>query len=156
MSKLLQVFLMSAVPLIEQRGAIPLGINVYNLDPMAVFLVSFLGSIVPAPFILLLFNHIFNWMKKYKVFSKFNNLVEKKINKNSAKMEKYKEIGLIAFIAIPLPTTGVWTGSAVAAFLKLDLKKSMFCAAVGALISAFLITVLCVVSPAIFFSVFGS
>ncbi|KYH28458.1 MULTISPECIES: COG2426 family protein [Clostridium] len=154
MGKLLKVFIMSAIPLIEQRGAIPLGINVYNLDPMIIFLVSFLGSMLPVPFILLLFNHIFDWMKKYKIFSRFNNLIEKKINKNSAKMEKYKEIGLITFIAIPLPTTGVWTGTAVAAFLKLDFKKSMICAAVGAIISAFIITVLCVVSPAILSSVF--
>ncbi|MEA4825626.1 COG2426 family protein [Clostridium sp. JNZ J1-5] len=156
MSKLLKVFLLSAVPIVEQRGAIPLGINMYNLDPALVFLVSFLGSMLPAPFILLLFNRIFEWMKKYKFFSKINEFIEKKIDKNSAKLEKYKEIGLITFIAIPLPTTGVWTGTAVAAFLKLNFKKSMFCAAVGALISAFVLAVGFSVFPAIFSAVFGS
>lgn len=156
MSKLLKVFLLSAVPIVEQRGAIPLGINVYDLNPALVFLVSFLGSMLPAPFILLLFNKIFEWMKKYKFFSKINEFIEKKIEKNSAKLQKYEEIGLITFIAIPLPTTGVWTGSAVAAFLKLNFKKSMFCAAVGALISAFILTVGFSVFPAIFSAVFGS
>ena len=55
----LQVFLLSAVPLIEQKGAIPLGINVYNINPIAVFLVSFLGSLLPVPFVLICFNKIF-------------------------------------------------------------------------------------------------
>ncbi|MCY6483323.1 small multi-drug export protein [Clostridium aestuarii] len=147
MSKLLKVFLLSAVPVVEQRGAVPLGINIYNLEPSIVFLVSFLGSMLPVPFILLLFNKIFEWMKKYKAFNRISNFIEKKINKNSAKMEKYKEIGLITFIAIPLPTTGVWTGSAVAAFLKLDFKKSMICAAIGGIISASVLTLACIFFP---------
>ncbi len=155
MSKTLQVFFMSAVPLIEQRGAIPLGINIFGLDPILVFFISFLGSLLPAPFILLLFNKIFDWMKQYKFFSKINNVIENKIDKNSSKLEKYKEIGLITFIAIPLPTTGVWTGSAVAAFLKLDFKKSMMCATIGAIISAFLITLGCTVVQVGLSAIFG-
>ncbi|MCY6354572.1 COG2426 family protein [Clostridium sp. ZS2-4] len=149
MSNLLKVFLLSAVPLFEQRLAIPMGIIRYDMNPSLVFLISFLGSMLPVPFILLLFNKIFSWMKKYKFFSKINEFIEKKINKNSAHMEKYKEIGLITFIAIPLPTTGVWTGSAVAAFLNLDFKKSVFCATVGAIISAALITIASMFFPAL-------
>ncbi len=149
MSNLLKVFLLSAVPLIEQRGAIPMGIIAYDINPSLVFLISFLGSMVPVPFILLLFNKIFMWMKKYEFFSKINEFIEKKINKNSKHMEKYKEIGLITFIAIPLPTTGVWTGSAVAAFLNLDFKKSVLCATVGAIISAALITIASMFFPAL-------
>lgn len=149
MSNLLKVFLLSAVPLIEQRGAIPMGIIAYDINPSLVFLISFLGSMLPVPFILLLFNKIFMWMKKYEFFSKINEFIEKKINKNSKHMEKYKEIGLITFIAIPLPTTGVWTGSAVAAFLNLDFKKSVLCATVGAIISAALITIASMFFPAL-------
>ncbi|KEI00486.1 small multi-drug export protein [Clostridium botulinum] len=154
MSKLLQVFLLSAVPIIEQKGAIPKGI-LDGLNPMTVFWVSFLGSMLPVPFILLLFNKIFEWMKRYEFFDKINTFIEKKINKNSSKIEKYKEIGLITFIAIPLPTTGVWTGSVVAAFLKLDFKKSVICAAIGALISALIITGGMAVFPAVYSKVFG-
>lgn len=149
MSNLLKVFLLSAVPLIEQRGAIPMGIIAYDINPSLVFLISFLGSMLPVPFILLLFNKIFMWMKKYEFFSKINEFIEKKINKNSKHMEKYKEIGLITFIAIPLPTTGVWTGSAVAAFLNLDFKKSVLCATIGAIISAALITIASMFFPAL-------
>lgn len=149
MSNLLKVFFLSAVPLIEQRGAIPMGIIAYDMNPSLVFLISFLGSMLPVPFILLLFNKIFAWMKKYKFFSKINEFIEKKINKNSAHMEKYKEIGLITFIAIPLPTTGIWTGSAIAAFLNLDFKKSVLCATIGGIISALLITIASMFFPSL-------
>lgn len=146
---LLKVFFISAVPLIEQRGAIPIGIIGYNINPYIVMLVSFLGSLLPVPFILLLFNKIFTWMKKYKRLEKINNFIENKLRKNSGKMEKYKEIGLIIFVAIPLPTTGLWTGSAVASFLGLDFKKSFICTALGGVCSAVIITILSVVFPAV-------
>ena len=143
----LWIFFGSAIPLTEQRAMIPLGILLYHLDPKMVFLVSFLGSLLPVPFVLLLFNKIFNWLKKYNQFDWFTNFLEKKIRKNTGNMEKYKEIGLIIFIAIPLPTTGLWTGSAIAAFLGLDFKKSFFCATIGGIISAFIITIVTVVAP---------
>lgn len=146
---LLKVFFISAVPLIEQRGAIPIGIIGYHINPYIVMLVSFLGSLLPVPFILLLFNKIFMWMKKYKRLEKINNFIENKLRKNSGKMEKYKEIGLIIFVAIPLPTTGLWTGSAVASFLGLDFKKSFICTALGGVCSAIIITILSVVFPAV-------
>ena len=140
--KYMSVFLLSMVILIEQRGAIPLGLAIC-LDPMSVLVVSFLGSLVPVPFILLFFNFIFEWIKKVKFLKPLSDLIEKKIRKNTPKIEKYKEIGLIAFVAIPLPTTGLWTGSAVASFLGLDFKKSFLCAALGGIISAVAITLLC-------------
>lgn len=146
---LLKVFFISAIPLIEQRGAIPVGIIGYHYDPYVVLLVSFLGSLLPVPFILLLFNRIFSWMKKYKSLSKINNFIENKIRKNTGNMEKYKELGLIIFVAIPLPTTGLWTGSAVAAFMGLDFKKSFFCTALGGVISAIIITILSIAFPAL-------
>ena len=146
---LLKVFFISAVPLIEQRGAIPIGIIGYHINPYIVMLVSFLGSLLPVPFILLLFNKIFMWMKKYKRLEYINNFIENKLRKNSGKMEKYKEIGLIIFVAIPLPTTGLWTGSAVASFLGLDFKKSFICTALGGVCSAIIITILSVVFPAV-------
>ncbi|MBB6631537.1 COG2426 family protein [Clostridium algidicarnis] len=141
-SQLLKVFIFSAIPLTEQRVAIPIGIAQYGLDPVATMIASFLGSLLPVPFILLLFNVIFKWMKKYKFFNPLNKIIEGKIQKGSGKMEKYKELGLIIFIGIPLPTTGLWTGSAVAAVLGLDFKKSMLCAAIGGLISAIIVTLI--------------
>lgn len=137
------------LPLIEQRGAIPVGIIGYNLNPFLVFLVSLLGSFLPAPFIYLCFNVIFAWMKKIKQLDKFTGFVEKKVQNGSKKLEKYKEIGLITFVGIPLPTTGLWTGTAVAAFMGLNFKKSMVCVFLGGIVSAIIITILSVVAPAI-------
>jgi uncharacterized membrane protein len=88
-------------------------------------------------------------MKTVKMFKKFTDFVENKVQKGSKKLEKYKEIGLISFVGIPLPTTGLWTGTAVAAFLGLDFKKSMICVFLGGIISAVIITIVSMVAPAI-------
>jgi uncharacterized membrane protein len=145
--ELLRVFLISAIPLIEQRGAIPVGILVYDLNPLLVAVVSLVGSFLPAPFIYFFFNKILKWMKTVRQFKFFTDFIDKKIQKGSKKLERYKEIGLIAFVGIPLPTTGLWTGTAVAAVLGLDFKKSMVCAFIGGILSAILITILSLVFP---------
>lgn len=137
------------VPLIEQRGAIPVGVMAYHINPFLVFLVSLLGSFVPAPFIYLFFNRIFAFLKTIKKLNKFTDFIEKKIQKGSKDVEKYKELGLTLFVGIPLPTTGLWTGSAIAAFMGLDFKKSMICVFLGGIISAVIITIFSVVAPAV-------
>ncbi|MBU3113347.1 COG2426 family protein [Clostridium lacusfryxellense] len=144
------VLLMAAVPLIEQKGAIPVGLYTYNINPMAVFLLSFIGSLLPVPFVLIFFNKIFIWLGKYKFFSGIYNLIDRKISKNKSKFEKFEAIALITFIAIPLPTTGVWTGTAIAAFLKLDFKKSVMCAVIGSFICGLIVTGISLAVPAFF------
>jgi len=136
------------VPLIEQRGAIPLGIIVHDLNPWLVFIVSFLGSLVPVPFILFFFSHIFEWLGKTRILRWFYEFIDRKVNKGRDKVEKYERWGLMIFVAIPLPTTGLWTGSAVAAFLKMDRKKAAVYIIAGGLISATVITILSLVFPA--------
>ena len=145
----LYILVISMVPLIEQRGSIPVGILAYGLNPAVVFLVCLLGSFLPAPCGYSFFNKILAWMKTKRVFDKFTNFVEKKVKKGSVKLEKYKEIGLITFVGIPLPTTGLWTGSAIAAFMGLNFKKSMICVFLGGVISAAIITAFSVVAPAV-------
>ncbi len=145
----LYIFVISMVPLIEQRGSIPVGVLAYGLNPAVVFLVCLLGSFIPAPLVYLFFNKILAWMKTKRIFDKFTNFVEKKVQKGSVKLEKYKEIGLITFVGIPLPTTGIWTGSAIAAFMGLNFKKSMVCVFLGGVISAALITAFSLAAPAV-------
>jgi len=147
--KLLYIMLISMIPLIEQRGAIPVGILAYHLNPWLVFLVSLLGSFIPAPFVYLFFNKILAWMKTVKMLHKFTDFIDKKIQKGAKQVEKYMEIGLTIFVGIPLPTTGLWTGSAIAAFLGLDFKKSMICVFLGGVISAVIITIVSMIAPAI-------
>lgn len=146
---LLKVVLMSMVPLIEQRGAIPMGILAFHMNPFLVFVASLVGSFIPSPFIYIFFNKIFAWMKTVKQLTKFTDFVEKKVQKGSKQLEKYKEIGLITFVGIPLPTTGLWTGTAIAAFMGLDFKKSMWCVFLGGVVSAVIITIVSVIAPVI-------
>ena len=153
MTKIFYILIISCVPLIEQRGAIPIGIFT-GMDPLVVFIASYLGSLIPVPFIFFLFNWIMDILRKHNWLPWLINLVDNKIAKNVDKFEKYEEAALIAFIGIPLPTTGVWTGTAVASFLKLDFKKTMFCAMIGALISAVVITAICVLLPELAHSFF--
>jgi len=144
----LKVLFLAAVPLFEQKASIPLGIYEYNINPVSVFLLTFIGSLLPVPFILIFFNKIFQWLGRYKLFSGIYNLIDRKISKNKSKFEKFEEVALITFIAIPLPTTGVWTGTAIAAFLKLDFKKSVMCAVVGSFICGIIITGVSIAFPA--------
>jgi len=137
----------SAIPIIEQRGAIPIGILVYNLDPVLVTLVSYVGSLIPMFFIIFCFSPIFKWLGTKKILKWFYDFVDKKVTKGQKKVEKYETIGLSLFVAIPLPVTGVWTGSAVAAFMQMNKKKALISVSVGAAISAVVIAIICYVAP---------
>lgn len=149
MKEFLEVILWSMTPLVEQRLAIPWGIIKYGLNPLAVFAVSFIGSLAPVPFILFFFSYIFEWLGKTKLLKWFYDFIERKVEKGKGKVEKYEKWGLIIFVAIPLPTTGLWTGSAVAAFLKMDKKKAALYIIIGGAISAAVLTVLSILAPAI-------
>ena len=144
------VFFGSAIPLTEQRAAIPLGIWAMGLPPLPVMVVSLLGSLLPTPFVLLFFKAIINFLERFPRLDFFTNFVNRKVRAGSEKVVRYKEIGLIIFVAIPLPMTGLWTGSAIAAFLGFDLKKSLLCVFLGGLISAIAITAASVFFPSLF------
>ncbi len=149
MKQIFWLMLLAATPIIEQRGAIPYGF-VQGMPPILIFFLSLLGSLIPVPIILFFFNHLYEWLDKIPKFHRLVAILDRKIDKNRAKFDKYKEIGLISFIAIPLPTTGLWTGSMIAAFLKLDFKRSLICAFVGGTISAAIITILSMWLPRLF------
>lgn len=87
-------------------------------------------------------------MAEYKKILKwFYDFVDNKVRKGKEKVERYEVIGLTIFVAIPLPMTGVWTGSAVAAFMQMNKKKAFISVSIGAAISAIVITVICYVAP---------
>ena len=144
------VFFGSAIPLTEQRAAIPLGIWAMKLPPIPVMIASLCGSMLPVPFVLLFFTIAIKFLTRFNALNFFTNFVNRKVRAGSKKVERYKEIGFILFIAIPLPMTGLWTGSAVAAFLGFDIRKSLVCAFLGGLISALAITAVSVFFPSLF------
>ena len=125
LTKYLSVFLISMVPLIELRGAIPVGVAM-GLPLWQVYVIAIIGNMLPIPFIIVYIRRIFHWMRRRS--PRLNALVdklEKKAHLKGQKVTKYKYIGLWLFVAIPLPGTGAWTGALIAALLDMPLRKSI-------------------------------
>lgn len=140
MLKILTVLFMSAVPLIEQRGAIPMGIIMYKMSPVVVFFISLLGSLLPFPFIYFFIQPIFNLIKRKTRWGRWIERLERKTLAKSDKIVKYETWGLLLFVGIPLPGTGIWTGTLAAVLLKLRFRNAFFAVLAGAIISALLLT----------------
>lgn len=122
--KIIATFLISMVPIIELRGAIPVAAAV-DLAPYISIPLAMIGNLVPVPFIILFIKKIFALMRKGSRFlNKVVDKMEAKAEKNKAKVLRYAFWGLAIFVAIPLPGTGAWTGALVAAMLDMPLKKA--------------------------------
>lgn len=122
--KIVMTFLISMVPVIELRGAIPIGVGA-GLNLWLAIGVSIVGNLVPVPFIIIFIKKIFAWMRGKS--DKLNGLVtrlEKRAEAKSETVQKYAFWGLFILVAIPLPGTGAWTGALVAAMLEMPLKKA--------------------------------
>lgn len=124
LGKELCVFFCSMIPIIELRGAIPMG-TAFGLDPWLNYAISVVGNMLPVPIILLFVKIVLDWMKKVKGLSKIALWVEAKADKNKGKIEKYGYLGVFIFVAVPLPGTGAWTGSLIAALMKMKFWKSL-------------------------------
>ena len=140
----LAVFLTSMLPIIELRGALPMAINLFQITWPKAFLISFLGNLVPVPFILWLLGPVVKILSRIKPLGKFFEwLFERTRRRGNKLIEKYEEIGLLAFVAIPLPMTGAWTGSLIAFLFGLDFRKSLLIIALGVFIAGVIVTCLC-------------
>ena len=140
--KILIVFLISMVPLIELRGAIPVAVGMdLGLPEWLVLIVAILGNILPVPVIYLFARKVLEWGSKvkWKSFNKFCNFCLKKGEKAGDKLMKQTHggvyWGLFLFVAIPLPGTGAWTGTLAASILKLDFKKTSLSIIAGVLVA---------------------
>ena len=115
---------MSMVPIIELRGALPSGVAM-GLSPWTAFAVSVIGNMVPVPFIILFIRRILDWMKRFDTFRRFAEKLEAKAQKHEDKIQKYEALGIFILVALPLPGTGAWTGSLVAAIFAIRLKSAV-------------------------------
>lgn len=122
--KILITFLMSMVPVVELRGALPSGVAM-GLSPWLAFAVSVIGNMVPVPFIILFIRRILDWMKRFDSFRRIAEKLESKAKKHEDKIVKYEALGLFVLVALPLPGTGAWTGSLVAAIFDLRLRSAV-------------------------------
>lgn len=135
------VMLTGAIPVIEVRGAIPVGISL-GLTPIHSLFLSLIGSMIPVPFILFSIRPIFNYMRKTNMFKKLVNSLTNRSMAKSGNIQKYGVWGLLVFVAIPLPGTGVWSGSLIAALLDMRFKLAFPAIFVGNIIAGILIMAL--------------
>ena len=129
--KALMTFFISMVPVLELRGAIPIG-TANGLPLWAAILISIVGNLVPVPFIIIFIRKIFAWLRRKN--QKLDHLVtrlEIRAEKKSDVVQKYAFWGLFVLVAIPLPGTGAWTGALVAAMLDMRLKRAFPAIALG-------------------------
>ena len=131
----LAVTLVSMLPIVELRGGIPLA-RILNLPLSEAILFSVIGNILPIPFILLFINKIFDWLRPTKHLGKLIVKLETRAMNKSGTIKKMEFWGLVLFVGIPLPGTGGWTGSLIAALLKVDLKKASLAILCGIAMSA--------------------
>ena len=161
--------IISVLPIVEARGAIPVALS-YGISPPLALLYAFIGSSVMAPILIAALLPFVKWLSRTRVFKKVGQTIYEKFEKKSQKIvepdkvpetsaspgaendaakrkllspDMRKMLGVFAFVAIPLPLTGVWTGSAVAALTRLPYHKALASVVAGNLVATSLITLLC-------------
>ncbi len=124
------VFVISMIPILELRGGLlvakMIGVPLLTAIPLCI-----VGNIIPIPFILLFIRQIFKWLKKVPFFEKLITKLENRAMGKSDSIKRYEFWGLALFVGIPLPGTGAWTGSLIAALLDVDFKKAIVAELVG-------------------------
>jgi len=136
------IFIISMIPIFELRGAIPVGINHFKLNPLLVFFICVAGNMVPVFVVLLFLDAITRILSKIPVLQKFLEYLFQRTRKKKKSIEMYQEMGLVAFVAIPLPITGAWTGSLAAYLFGLKFWKSVFFILIGVIIAGIVVTIL--------------
>ena len=120
----IKLFIVSMLPIVELRGAIPLGAAM-NMGFWETFIISVVGNLLPVPFLILLTRPIFAWLKNTRLFSGITHKIEKRVTKKADKVMKNAAFGLFLFVAIPLPGTGAWTGAMIASLFDMRFKYSL-------------------------------
>lgn len=142
LGNMILTFLVSMVPVVELRGAIPFAVA-RGLNIWVGIILSILGNLLPTPFIILFVRKIFAWLRtKSKWLDKMVTKLEKRAEKKAETVHRYEFWGLVILVAIPLPGTGAWTGALVAAMMDLRLKKAFPAIALGVAIAAVLVSVI--------------
>lgn len=132
------VLLIAAMPLMELRGAIPIGVSM-GMNPIHATILGILGSMIPVPFLLFFLEPIFMYLKSTRLFKDFADRTVKKTMKKGRNIEKYSIAGLVIFVAIPLPGTGVWTGSLAAILFNIPIKYALPAIALGNFIAGVIV-----------------
>jgi len=124
------IWIISLLPILELRGGL-IAAAFLKVPVVRAVLICFTGNIIPVPFILIFVKKVFKIMKKHNILSGVIDRIEKNAAKKSESIRNKQLIGLFLFVAIPLPGTGVWTGSLIASILEMPFKKSFIAITAG-------------------------
>lgn len=137
----LWVILLAMAPVSELRGAIPLALGGYHMNPWVIIPVIVAANFLPVPFILLFLRPVEDFLRRWPFWARLmDRIFEHTRNKTQKRIERWESLALILFVAIPLPVTGAWTGSLAAYLFGLDFKKSLFFIFIGVCIAAAVVT----------------
>lgn len=138
----LSVFIISTLPISELRGAIPAAIGIYGLNPVEAYILAVIGNIVPVIFILKYIEPASGYLiSKSKTFSRFFSWLFSRTRKNfNHGYEKWGALALIAFVAIPLPMTGGYSGAIAAFIFGIPFWKALFYVSLGIMIAGVIVT----------------
>ena len=137
----MMTFGMAMVPVVELRGAIPVGVAA-GLPPAAACATAVLGNLLPVPFIMLLVRRVFDWLRGTRFFGPKISWLERRAHLKGRIVRKYRLLGLTVLVAIPLPGTGAWTGALVASVLDIRMRDAIPAIFLGLVIAGGIITVL--------------
>lgn len=133
------VFLISMVPLVELRGAVPYG-TLLGMPWLQTLLIAIAGNILPIPFVVLFAEKLLDWLSRLPPFRGFSAWYKNKLDSKKDKVTRYAHIGLFLFVAIPLPGTGAWSGAAIASLLKMPVGKAFCSIALGVIAAGIIMT----------------
>lgn len=140
--ELFYTFLIAMLPVVELRGAIPVGVGMLGRSALpSVYLAAVLGNMLPVPFIIVYIRRIFQWLRRRS--RRLDGMVtrlETKAHLKGRMVTRYKYLGLCILVAIPLPGTGAWTGALVAAFLDMRLRSAVPAIFLGVVIAGILVS----------------
>lgn len=137
--KIWAVFVLAMMPIIELRGAIPLAIA-WNIPPLTTFIIAFLGNMIPVLPLLFFLGPVSDWLQKhFAIFKSFFHWVFSRSKAHEDKIKRYGYWGLVLFVAIPFPGTGVWVGSALAFLLRLRILPSFLAMGLGVIIAGIVV-----------------
>lgn len=143
------IFLISMLPILELRGGL-IAARLLEVPLLTAFPICFLGNILPVPFILLFIRKIFQFLRDKRGFRGIIRKLEIRSMRQSEKVKRWRNWGLLLFVAIPLPGTGGWTGALIAALLDMRLRTSFPIIALGVFLAGVIMSLAAYWVPGLF------
>jgi uncharacterized membrane protein len=134
--------LISMLPIFELRGGIPVGIAVLHQNPFLIYPIAVVFNLIPVFPLLLFLNPIKRALERLPFFKRVFGFLTRRVERNRGLVEKYEELGLLLFVAVPLPITGAWTGSLIAVIMGLKREKSFLFISLGVIAAGVIVTML--------------